>query len=97
MLWKGRQIPAYLAAPFLVHAVIIILANNITYSTLRQGYLRRLLMNLSFAVVAGLSLSVFLRFNFSAALLSWVVPIQLFILLSTTFILKWGKPREIYG
>jgi hypothetical protein len=95
--WKGQHIPFYLLLPFLAHSLFIILANNITYSTLRQGYLQQLLSNLGIAVLAGLLVTVFVQFNLNAMTLSLIVPIQLLIFITMSFILKWGRTRELYG
>lgn len=96
-LWNGQNIPFYLALPFCIHSSCIILANNITYSSLRQGYLGRLLLNLSVAVLIGLLLAFLVYYDFSVRTLSWIVPIQLIIFISVTFVLKSGRSRELYG
>lgn len=93
----GTDVSPWLLAPFLVHAVAIILVNNLTYSALRQGYLRRLLVNLALAVAAGLAMAAFLPFGFDLYLLAWIVPVQLLVFIALTFALDWGRAREIYG
>jgi len=95
--WKGHPIPFTLALPFLIQTMCIILVNNITYSVLRHGYLRRLLTNLSFSVLVGLLISTAMQFNFSALTLSWIVPVQVLTFVTLSFALKWGETRELYG
>jgi len=96
-LWNGEAIPLYLAVPFLVHSLCIVLVNNITYSTLRQGYLQRLLVNLTWSVLAGVVIFLFLKYDFSIRALSWIVPVQLLLFIGISLTLKWGRSRELYG
>jgi len=96
-LWNGQAIPLYLAVPFLVQSLCIVLANNITYSTLRQGYLQRLLVNLTRAVLAGGVIFLFLQHDFSIRTLSWIVPVQLLLFIGLSLTLGWGRRRELYG
>jgi hypothetical protein len=95
-LWNGQAIPLYLVVPFLVHSLCIVLANNITYSTLRQGYLQRLLVNLTWAVLAGVVIFLFMQHDFSVRTLSWIVPVQLLLFISLSLTLGWGRSRELY-
>lgn len=90
-LWSGRMFPFYLMIPFVVHSLCIIVANNITYSSLRQGYLRRLLSNLAISLVAGLSLTLLACLKFTIIYLAWIVPLQLMVFIALTFSLKWGR------
>jgi len=96
-LWKGQAIPFYLAIPFLVHSLCIVMVNNITYSTLRQGYLQRLLVNLTWSVLAGAVIVLFVQHDFSITVLSWIVPVQLLMFTSMSLALSWGRSRELYG
>ena len=96
-LWKGENIPGYLLGPFLIHSLSIVLVNNITYSALRQGFLRRLLVNLSFSVLAGLFFSIYLFTNFTIGALSWVVPAQLLLFITMSLVIGWGQSRELYS
>lgn len=95
-LWSGLTISLHLAIPFLLQTLCILLVNNLTYSAIRQGYLRRLLINLSLSVAAGLSIAAFFQFKFDAIALAWLVPAQLLTLIILSLGLKWGKPSEIY-
>lgn len=97
VLWKGTDISPWLLLPFLLHTLAIILVNNITYSALRQGYLRRLLINLAVAVSVGLAVAVQLHFDFNVFVLAWIVPVQLLVFISLTFALNWGRTRQLYG
>lgn len=96
-LWYGEKVPPYLAVPFLIHSLCIILVNNITYSALRQGYLQRLLTNLTWSLLAGVVSMTLLRSDAAVGILAWLVPTQLlvFIILSLSF--SWGRSRELYG
>jgi len=96
-LWKGETIPPSLVIPFLIHAFCIILVNNITYSTLRQGYLKRLLTNLTWAVLAGIALFLLVQLDFSIRVLSWIVPLQLLLFVSLTLTRGWGSKRDLYA
>jgi hypothetical protein len=95
-LWNGQAIPLYLAVPFLVHSLCIVLVNNITYSTLRQGYLQRLLVNLTWAVLAGVVIFLFMQHDFSVRTLSWIVPVQLLLFICMSLTLSWGRNRDLY-
>jgi hypothetical protein len=95
--WKGEGIPPQLALPFLVHALCIMLVNHITYSSLRQGYLQRLLMQLLISLAGGAFVVMWLGFNFSLLTLSWLVPIQLLAFVLLSLLLPRGTRRELYG
>jgi len=97
LLWKGPDISPWLLLPFLLHTMVIVLVNNITYSALRQGYLRRLLTNLALAVSVGLAVAVQLHFGFNVFALAWIVPVQLLVFITLTFALNWGRTRQLYG
>lgn len=96
-VWSGQADPLSLAPPFLLNALLIIVANNISYSMLRQGYLNKLIVNMIAAVVIGVSLSILLRVGGNTYALSWIVPIQMasFIILSLTT--TWGERIELYA
>lgn len=96
-LWKGESISPYLVVPFLIHALCIIIVNNVTYSTLRQGYLNRLLTNLTWAVLSGAALCLIVYHEFSIRLLSWLVPIQLLLFIVLSLTLAWGQRRDLYA
>lgn len=96
LLWNGPAFPRFLLVPFLVHGFCVIMANNITYSTLRQGYLRALLRNLSAAVVAGCLLAAYVQFDASLAAVAWIVPVQLMTFILLSVFLEWGQPRELH-
>lgn len=95
-LWKGSAISPNLLIPFFVHSLFILLANNITYSALRQGYLRRLLMNLAISAFSGLVMAIVVL-RFDVMLLAWAVPLQLLVFIILTLLFKWGRPVGLYG
>ncbi|MRR54706.1 MAG: hypothetical protein EG822_09380 [Deltaproteobacteria bacterium] len=94
-LWKGQPIPYYLALPFLIQTMCIVLVNNVTYSVIRQGYLRSLLSNMSFSTILGLLMFVFLQFDLSALDLAWIVPTQVIMFLLLSFVRDWGKIKQV--
>lgn len=96
LIWKGGALSFYLTIPFLLHALCVILVNNITYSALRQGYLQKLLTNLSWAVLAGGALFLLLQTRFSISALPWLVPLQLLLFITLSLTLDWGRRRELH-
>lgn len=95
--WNGQTSPSFLALPFLLNALLIIFANNIMYSMLRQGYLHKLVVNLALAVMMGLFFSLVFIGGINIYLLSWIVPVQVLIFLLLSFSAKWGKSIELHA
>lgn len=93
-LWIGQADPLYLAPPFLLHALLMLFANNVTYSMLRQGYLGKLILNLSMAVAIGGLVSIS-GGAVSIYVLSWIVPLQLATFMATSLAANWGKRIEL--
>lgn len=96
--WNGSPIPVYVIIPFLLHALLVIFTNNVTYSMLRQEYLSRLLLNLIFSIAVGVLYFVFtLIKGIDIYALAWVVPIQLISFLILSLYTKWGKQKDLYA
>lgn len=95
--WNGKSSPYYLAVPFLLNSLLIIFANNITYSMLRQGYLQRLIVNMLVAVITGLLLALTIKDGINVYVLSWIVPIQMVTFLILSLSTKWGKSIELHA
>ena len=96
-LWSGKPIPVSIIIPFLCQTLCIVLVNNITYSAIRQGYLRRLLINLLLSATIGILSAALFQFRFDAYVLAWLVPAQLLTLIIMSFVFKWGKRSDLYG
>lgn len=86
VVWRGSPLPAILFASFAVSALLILPANALTYSMIRQGHLRGLVRNLAVAVIIGLG-TIVASYAFNAPMIFVVaVPLQLmvFVLLALT-------------
>jgi len=96
-IWNGHEFLSwYFITPFLVHSSVIYIVNNISYSMIRQGYIRKLLINVVFSVISGFVTVVILYFQNNYSFLIWVVPLQLVIFSLFSFNIAWGKRKEIY-
>ena len=97
LLWNGHELLSwYFVIPFLVHSAFIYIVNNISYSMIRQGYIRRLLLNLVSSVISGFVIVVILYSQNNYSFLIWIVPLQLGLFSLFSFNIPWGKRKEIY-
>lgn len=97
IFWNGTTSPLYLVPPFLLNALIMIFANNISYSMLRQGYLQRLIVNMILAVMTGFLLTLLFMGGINMYLLSWIVPIQMIVFVALSLTAQWGKNIELHS
>jgi hypothetical protein len=95
-VWKGAAIPWLLVLPFLLHALLILPANNLTYSMLRQGYLGGLVRKLAWSGAAGAALVLLLGAARDLTALPWLIPAQLLAFILQGLCLGWGKQRVLY-
>jgi hypothetical protein len=94
--WNGRRIPVVAWLPFFCHALLVLPVNICTYSMLRHNHVGGLLRNLSVSSLVGMSLVTALGLTGQVALLGWVVPAQLALLIGFTYLLSWGKKSDVY-
>jgi hypothetical protein len=86
VVWRGSPLPVILLLSVAVSALLILPANALTYSMIRQGHLRGLVRNLGIAVTIGLG-TIVASYVFNMPRIFVVaVPLQLvvFVLLALT-------------
>jgi hypothetical protein len=96
LIYSGT-IPATLAIPFVLHALLIFPVNMITYSMLRSGHLSTLLHNLQYSIATGFSVLVVLALVDTPKMgLLYLVPSQLGAFTVLGLFRRWGSARRLY-
>jgi len=94
LLWRGAPLSPILLAAGAVSAILILPTNALTYSMIRQGYLRGLVRNLTIAVLTGLiviAAGYAFRVPFGVVV---AVPLQLLVFVVTTLVMSWRAGRQ---
>ena len=86
VVWRGSPLPTVLLASRALSALLILPANALTYSMIRQGHLRGLVRNLAVVVTLGLGVIVASYIFNAPKIFVMTVPLQLgmFVMLALT-------------
>ncbi len=97
IVWRGSPLPVILFASVAVSALLILPANALTYSMIRQGHLRALVRNLAVAVTIGLG-TVVASYSFNVPMMFVVaVPLQLVVFVLLTLTSSWLASEHPYA
>jgi hypothetical protein len=97
IVWKGNGVPWLVVLPFVIHSLLILPTNNLTYSMLRQGYLGGLISKLAISAVSALILILALGAYRDITILAWLVPAQLFTFILLGLLFGWGRQKALYA
>lgn len=96
LVWRGAPLPAILLICAAVSALLILPANALTYSMIRQGHLLGLVRNLAVAVTIGLA-TVVASYKLAAPMIFVVaVPLQLVVFVALVLTSNWLDRRHPY-
>lgn len=95
-LWRGSSIDPGLMAAFGISALLALPSNVLTYSMIRQGYVRALTRNLTFSLALGLAISAVGYALSSPIPLVLTVPVQLFLFIVLGLSVNWGERTPLY-
>ncbi len=90
VLWQGSPLSPVLVMSNAVSAVLALPANVLTYSMIRQGYLRGLVLNLAIAVTLGLTVIVASYMFHAPIIFVTAVPLQLAIFVWLASARSWA-------
>ncbi len=96
LVWRGAPLPTILLVSVAVSALLILPANVLTYSMIRQGHLRGLVRNLAVAVAIGLG-TIVASYIFGAPKVFVIaVPLQLTFFVSLALSSSWLARQHAY-
>jgi hypothetical protein len=97
LLWQGSTIHRWLLVAFVASALLILPANVLTYSMIRQGHLAALVRNLTWAIVGGLVLNG-VGYALSTPIpLVLTIPTQLSLFVTLGLTTSWGARKALYA
>jgi hypothetical protein len=96
LVWRGAPIPTILLTCAAVSALLILPANALTYSMIRQGHLRGLVRNLVIVVTIGLG-TIVASYVFAAPMIFVIaVPLQLAVFVVLALTSNWLARQHPY-
>jgi hypothetical protein len=96
LLWRGPRLSLVLLGCTAASAFLILPANALTYSMIRQGHLRGLIRNLAVAVITGIVIISAGYAWVAPRAIMFVVPVQLGVFVVLAFTRSWLMRERLY-